>query len=146
MAHEGNGRGAQAAGPEDACLPSSPGLLGKDVAYEGPVLGSFCFCWLITPLGPNDTHVSQTPLSHRGGEKGSICRSYMFFFRHFTETPQPPLAADCKIRKLLPSWGDNSLPQCLSAQPAAAPSQAVLGDDITMQSLNCPSEESCHPP
>lgn len=120
MGHEGNDCGAQPADPEDTRRPSSPGLLGKDVAYKAPVLSCFCLCCLITLLGPNETHVSQTPLSHRGGEKGSICRSYIFFFRHFTETPQPPLAADCKIRKLLPSWGDNSLPQCLSAQPAAA--------------------------
>lgn len=53
-------------------------------------------------------------------EKVIYLRELYIFFRHFTETPQPPLVADCKIRKLLPSWGNNRLPQCLSAQPAAA--------------------------
>ena len=90
MAHEGTDRGAQPAHPEDACLPSSPGLLGKDVAREAPVLGCFCFCWLITPLGPNEIHVSQTPLSHRGGEKRSICRSYIFFSGTLRRHPSPP--------------------------------------------------------
>lgn len=53
-------------------------------------------------------------------EKVIYLQELYIFFRHFTETPQPPLVADCKIRKLLPSWGNNRLPQCLSAQPAAA--------------------------
>ena len=87
MGHEGN---AQPADPEDTRLPSSPGLLGKDVAYKAPVLSCFCLCWLITLLGPNETHVSQTPLSHRGGEKGSICRSYIFFSGTLRRHPSPP--------------------------------------------------------
>lgn len=43
----------------------------------------------------------------------------IFFQALHGDTPTP-LVADCKIRKLLPSWGNNGLPRCLSAQPAAA--------------------------
>lgn len=43
----------------------------------------------------------------------------IFFPALYGDTPTPSVA-DCKIRKLLPSWDNNRLPQCLSAQPAAA--------------------------
>lgn len=54
-------------------------------------------------------------VSHKEEGKRSVSRSYIF--RHFTEAPQPPLVPDCKIRKLLPSWGNNRLPQCFLLRP-----------------------------
>lgn len=69
-----------------------------------------------------------------GRRKWSVCRSYIF--RHFAETPQPPSVADCKIRKLLPSWGNNRLPQCFSAQPAAASESGNYSSRITFFSYS----------
>lgn len=69
-----------------------------------------------------------------GRRKWSVCRSYIF--RHFAETSQPPSIADCKIRKLLPSWGNNRLPQCFSAQPAAASESGNYSSRITFFSYS----------
>lgn len=53
------------------------------------------------------------------GESDLFAGVLYFFQALYGDTPTP-LVADRKIRKLLPSWGNNRLPQCLSAQPAAA--------------------------
>lgn len=73
-------------------------------------------------------------VSHREEGKRSVSRSYIF--RHFTEAPQPPLVPDCKIRKLLPSWGNNRLPQCFSAQTAAASESGNYNSRITFFSYS----------
>lgn len=89
MGHEGNDCGAQPADPEDTRRPSSPGLLGKDVAYKAPVLSCFCLCCLITLLGPNETHVSQTPFSPRRGKGIYLQELYFFFQALYGDTPAP---------------------------------------------------------
>lgn len=97
--------------------PRAPRSLQPGAAGETqPILrGCFCLCYLITPLGSNEAG----PHGLLSSPRSSICRSSRFFQALCGDTPSP-LDADCKIRKLLPSWGNNRLPQCFSAQPAAA--------------------------
>lgn len=77
------------------------------------------------------------------GESDLFAGVIYFFQALYGDTPAP-LVADCKIRKLLPSWGNNRLPQCLSAQPAAAGKVGTQpqGNILSLQPVSMGKEPS----
>lgn len=77
------------------------------------------------------------------GESDLFAGVIHFFQALYGDTPAP-LVADCKIRKLLPSWGNNRLPQRLSAQPAAAAKVEAQqrGDILSLRPVSMGKEPS----
>lgn len=121
-----------------------PRWVGKYVDSETPVLrGCFCLCGLITRVGPRQHTIHRFLFLAEEGESDLFAGVIYFFQALYGDTPAPSVA-DCKIRKLLPSWGNNGLPQGLSALPAAAAKVEAQqqGNILSLQPVSMGEEPS----